>query len=77
MTEQAEAWSVAASGRRREAPARVLPVGRHPGRTARPAASSLLREQRFSAGVSHELRTPLARVIAEAQLALRHPRSAQ
>jgi signal transduction histidine kinase len=36
-------------------------------------ATSLRREQRFSAELSHELRTPLANVIAEAQLALRHP----
>lgn len=37
-------------------------------------AASLRREQRFSAELSHELRTPLARVMAEAELALRRER---
>jgi signal transduction histidine kinase len=37
-------------------------------------ASSLRREQRFSAELSHELRTPLASIRAEAELALRHER---
>ena len=40
-------------------------------------AASLRREQRFSAELSHELRTPLARVIAEAELALRRERDAR
>jgi two-component system OmpR family sensor kinase len=40
-------------------------------------AASLRHEQRFSSEVSHELRTPLARVRAEAELALRHPRSTE
>lgn len=39
-------------------------------------ASSLRHEQRFSAELSHELRSPLTSVIAEAQLALRHARTA-
>ncbi|MGZ4380994.1 MAG: sensor histidine kinase [Gaiellaceae bacterium] len=39
-------------------------------------AASLRHEQRFSAEISHELRTPLARVIAEAELALRRERPA-
>jgi signal transduction histidine kinase len=38
-------------------------------------AASLRREQRFSAELSHELRTPLARVLAEAELALRRERT--
>ncbi len=38
-------------------------------------AASLRHEQRFSAEVSHELRTPLAKVVAEAELALRRERS--
>jgi two-component system OmpR family sensor kinase len=38
-------------------------------------ASSLRREQRFSAEISHELRTPLSRVIAEADLALSRKRT--
>jgi signal transduction histidine kinase len=37
-------------------------------------AASLRHEQRFSAELSHELRTPLARVIAEAELALKRER---
>src|SRR5947208_105991 len=37
-------------------------------------AASLRHERRFSAELSHELRTPLARVIAEAELALRRTR---
>jgi signal transduction histidine kinase len=37
-------------------------------------AASLAHERRFSAEISHELRTPLARLLAEAQLALRGER---
>ncbi len=37
-------------------------------------AASLRREQRFSAELSHELRTPLAKIVAEAELALRRER---
>src|SRR5438128_6603828 len=37
-------------------------------------AAGLRREQRFSAELSHELRTPLARVIAQAEVALRQQR---
>ena len=37
-------------------------------------AASLRREQRFSTELSHELRTPLARVIAQAEVALRQQR---
>jgi signal transduction histidine kinase len=40
-------------------------------------AASLRREQRFGAELSHELRTPLARVMAEAELALRRPRTTE
>lgn len=36
-------------------------------------ATALRHEQLFSAEASHELRTPLAGIVAEAQLALRHP----
>jgi two-component system OmpR family sensor kinase len=39
-------------------------------------AASLRHERRFSAELSHELRTPLAKVIAEAELALRRDRPA-
>jgi signal transduction histidine kinase len=38
-------------------------------------AAGLRREQRVSAEISHELRTPLARIQAEADLALRRPRT--
>ena len=38
--------------------------------------ASLRHERRFSAELSHELRTPLARIIAEAELALRRERKA-
>jgi signal transduction histidine kinase len=37
-------------------------------------AASLRRERRFSAELSHELRTPLAKIVAEAELALRRER---
>ena len=37
-------------------------------------AASLRHEQRFSAELSHELRTPVARIVAEADLALRRER---
>jgi signal transduction histidine kinase len=39
-------------------------------------ATTLRHEQRFSAELSHELRTPLARLIGEADLALRREREA-
>jgi two-component system, OmpR family, sensor kinase len=39
-------------------------------------AASLRHERRFSAEMSHELRTPLAKLVAEAELALRRERSA-
>jgi signal transduction histidine kinase len=39
-------------------------------------AASLRHERRFSAELSHELRTPLAKVITEAELALRREREA-
>jgi signal transduction histidine kinase len=38
-------------------------------------AASLRHERRFSAELSHELRTPLAKLIAEAELALRRDRT--
>jgi two-component system, OmpR family, sensor kinase len=40
-------------------------------------ATTLRHEQRFSAELSHELRTPLARMIGEAELALRRERSSE
>lgn len=38
-------------------------------------SASLRHEQRFTAELSHELRTPLARILAEAELALRRERT--
>jgi signal transduction histidine kinase len=80
MTERAATWSETDTGRR-------FGLGPPRDEFTRLAAtldalldrvaSSLRHEQRFSAEISHELRTPLASVIAEAQLALRHPRSPQ
>jgi signal transduction histidine kinase len=78
MTGQAEAWSVADSGRRFDlGPPRdeFSRLGATLDALLDRVASSLRHEQRFSAEVSHELRTPLAGVIAETQLALRHPRT--
>ena len=78
MTEQAAAWSETDTGMRfgLGAPRDELTqlASTLDGLLDR-VASSLRHEQRFSAEISHELRTPLASVIAEAQLALRHPRS--
>ncbi len=77
MTEQAAAWSEHDLDRRFE-------LGEpHDELTTLAAtldglldrlAASLRHERRFSAELSHELRTPLARVIAEAELALRRDR---
>jgi signal transduction histidine kinase len=78
MTEQAATWSETDTGRRFDlgSPTDELTklAATLDGLLDR-VASSLRHEQRFSAEISHELRTPLANVIAEAQLALRHPRS--
>jgi two-component system, OmpR family, sensor kinase len=40
-------------------------------------AASLRHERRFTAEMSHELRTPLAKLTAEAELALRRPRTSE
>jgi signal transduction histidine kinase len=78
MTEQAAAWSET------DSPGRFNLGSPHDELTQLAAtldrlldrvATSLRHEQRFSAEVSHELRTPLTSVIAEAQLALRHPKT--
>jgi two-component system, OmpR family, sensor kinase len=80
MTSQAAAWSEIDSGQRFAlGPPRDELTGLAAtldGLLDR-AASSLHREQRFSAELSHELRSPLTSVIAEAQLALRHGRSGE
>jgi two-component system OmpR family sensor kinase len=78
MTEQAETWSEEDLDRRFE-------LGEpHDELTHLAAtldglldrlAASLRHERRFSAEMSHELRTPLAKLMAEAELALRRERS--
>ena len=56
---------------------RAHPARRDTRRPPRPARRrSAGHERRFSAELSHELRTPLARIIAEAELALRRERKA-
>jgi signal transduction histidine kinase len=77
MTEQAEVWS------ERELDSRfdlgpphdeLTRLGATLDRLLDRLAASLRHERRFSAELSHELRTPLARIIAEAELALRRDR---
>jgi two-component system OmpR family sensor kinase len=78
MTEQAETWSEEDLDRR-------FAVGEpydeltHLAQTLDGLldrlAASLRHERRFSAEMSHELRTPLAKLMAEAELALRRERS--
>ena len=79
MTQQAAAWSENDLDRR-------FDLGDPHDELTRLAATldglldrlgaSLRHERRFSAEVSHELRTPLAKVMAEAELALRRERTA-
>jgi signal transduction histidine kinase len=79
MTEQAAAWSEQDLDRR-------FALGEPHDELTRLAwtldglldrlAASLRHERHFSAELSHELRTPLAKVMAEAELALRRERSA-
>lgn len=78
MTEQAEAWSEQDLDRR-------FAYGEPHDELSRLAytldglldriAASLRHERLFSAELSHELRTPLAKIVAEAELALRRPRT--
>jgi two-component system, OmpR family, sensor kinase len=78
MTAQAEAWSEEDLDRR-------FALGEPHDELTRLAgtldnlldrlAASLRHERRFSAEMSHELRTPLAKLMAEAELALRRERS--
>jgi signal transduction histidine kinase len=78
MTEQAETWSEEDIDRRfaRGEPHDELTylAATLDGLLDRLAAS-LRHERRFSAEMSHELRTPLAKLMAEAELALRRERS--
>jgi signal transduction histidine kinase len=80
MTEQAAQWS-------EQDPERRFGMGPPRDELTRLAATldallgrlaaSLRHERALSADIAHELRTPLARVRAQAEIALRRPRSAQ
>ena len=77
MTEQAAAWSEHDLDRRfdlGEPHDELTQLGATLDGLLDRIAASLRRERRFSAELSHELRTPLAKVIAEAELALRRER---
>jgi signal transduction histidine kinase len=76
MTAAADEWSDREPGRRfgLAGSDEIARLGATLDRLLDRAAASLERERRFSAEVSHELRTPLARLLAEAQLALRGDR---
>ena len=78
MTEQAEVWSERELDRRFDLGPphdELTRLGATLDRLLDRLAASLRHERRFSAELSHELRTPLARVIAEAELALRRERT--
>ena len=80
MTEQAAAWSQSDSDQRFEAGPphdELAELAATLNAMLDRVASSIRHEQRFSAELSHELRSPLTNVIAEAQLALRHDRTAE
>jgi signal transduction histidine kinase len=80
MTEQAAQWS-------EEDPERRFGLGPPKDELTRLAATldallarlaaSLRHERALSADIAHELRTPLARIRAEAEIALRRPRTAE
>ena len=77
MTEQAAAWSDHDLDRRfhlGEPHDELTRLGATLDGLLDRISASLRHERRFSAELSHELRTPLARVIAEAELALRRER---
>jgi signal transduction histidine kinase len=78
MTEQASAWSETDLDRRfhlGEPHDELTRLGATLDALLDRLAASLRRERLFSNEVSHELRTPLAKLIAEAELALRRDRS--
>lgn len=78
MTEQAEVWSERELDRRFDLGPphdELTRLGSTLDRLLDRLAASLRHERRFSAELSHELRTPLARIIAEAELALRRERA--
>jgi two-component system OmpR family sensor kinase len=77
MTEQAASWSEHELDRRFELGEphdELTQLGATLDGLLDRLAASLRHERRFSAEVSHELRTPLARLIGEAELALRRER---
>jgi signal transduction histidine kinase len=77
MTRQAAEWSERDLGRRFGVGVpydEVSELAATLDRLLERLAAGLRREQRFSAELSHELRTPLARVIAQAEVALRQQR---
>jgi len=79
MTEQAAAWSEHDLDRRFELGEphdELTRLGATLDGLLDRIAASLRHERRFSAELSHELRTPLAKLIAEAELALRRDRGA-
>lgn len=78
MTAAAEEWSEHHLRRRFElGPVNdeITQLGATLDRLLDRIADSLARERRFSAEISHELRTPLARLLTQAQLALRGERA--
>jgi two-component system, OmpR family, sensor kinase len=79
MTQQASSWSELELDRRfglGEPHDELTQLGATLDALLDRIAASLRHERRFSAEVSHELRTPLARLIGEAELALRRERTA-
>jgi two-component system OmpR family sensor kinase len=79
MTEQAEAWSEQDLDRRFGLGVphdELTRLGATLDGLLDRLAASLRHERRFSAELSHELRTPLAKLMAEAEVALRRDRTA-
>jgi two-component system, OmpR family, sensor kinase len=79
MTAQATQWSEDAPDRRFAAEPtgdELATLAATFDRLLDRVSAALRHEQRFSAELSHELRTPLARIVAEADLALRRQRPA-
>jgi len=80
MTEQAEAWSENDLDKRfgqGEPHDELSRLASTLDRLLDRIAASLRHERLFSAELSHELRTPLAKLTAEAELALRRPRTTE
>jgi two-component system, OmpR family, sensor kinase len=78
MTQQAETWSEQDLDRRfgfDDPHDELTGLGYTLDRLLDRISASLRHERRFSAELSHELRTPLAKLTAEAELALRRPRT--